>query len=168
MGRWVDADELVSAAQVAERIDTATANVLTWLKRYPDMPQPVARVGRRRQSPLWVWSELAPWLVEVGVLSARHTVPMTGDPADELLSGKDVAELSAGLTPALLGSCHSTGHSPHQCAPSDPVSGVVETSRNGHRRSRAVHDVVDPGERIHQPTDNAVTGVVSCRHGHGD
>ena len=93
MGRWVDADELVSAAQVAVRVDTITANVLTWLKRYPDMPQPVARVGQHRQTPLWVWSELAPWLVEVGVLSARHTVPMTGDPADELLSGKDVAEL---------------------------------------------------------------------------
>ena len=93
MGRWVDADELVSAAQVAVRVDTITANVLTWLKRYPDMPQPVARVGQHLQTPLWVWSELAPWLVEVGVLSPRHTVPMTGDPADELLSGKDVAEL---------------------------------------------------------------------------
>ena len=70
MGRWVDADELVSAAQVAVRVDTITANVLTWLKRYPDMPQPVARVGQHLQTPLWVWSELAPWLVEVGVLLA--------------------------------------------------------------------------------------------------
>lgn len=93
MGRWVDADDLVSASQIADRVGTSTALVLTWLKRYPDMPQPVAYLNRRGQTPVWAWNDLAPWLVEVGVLSKRHNVPMTADPADELLSGKDVAEL---------------------------------------------------------------------------
>ncbi len=147
MGRWVDADELVSAAQVAERIDTATANVLTWLKRYPDMPQPVARVGRRRQSPLWVWSELAPWLVEVGVLSARHTVPMTGDPAAELLSGKDVAALIGWKSPGTAWELAQRGTFPQPARPERPRmwrrADVEEWARTRPRRPKRR---IAPGE----------------------
>ena len=90
VGRLVDADDLVSAAQVAQRVGTSTALVLTWLKRYPEMPRPVAFVVARGQTPVWAWSELRDWLVAVGVLPGD-----TGQvkEAVELMSGREIAAL---------------------------------------------------------------------------
>lgn len=112
VGRWVNVEDLVTAAMIEQRTGALTTTVLTWRRRYPDMPQPVTWLGAQEQTPVWLWSELAPWLQASGVLSKRHTVPMTGDPADDLLSGKDVAELLGWKSPGTPWQQHQVGTFP--------------------------------------------------------
>jgi len=59
MGRKLDADDLVGAAEIAERLGLAQVQTVhTWRRRYEDFPEPVARL---RQALIWDWPEVAAW-----------------------------------------------------------------------------------------------------------
>lgn len=61
MGRLVDLDELIDAADVARLLGLAqTTSVYVYLARYPDMPRPVLDRGPRRAK-LWLRSEIESW-----------------------------------------------------------------------------------------------------------
>jgi len=66
MGRKVDADELVGAAEIAQRFGLAhTQAVHTWRRRYSDFPAPVAVL---KQAMVWDWSEVEAWARRTGRL----------------------------------------------------------------------------------------------------
>ena len=55
--RRVYVDELVGAAEIAERLGLAQVQTVhSWRRRYEDFPPPVARL---RQALIWEWSEIA-------------------------------------------------------------------------------------------------------------
>jgi len=57
--RRVYVDELVGAAEIAERFGLADAHVVhTWRSRHPDFPEPVARLKRAM---VWVWPDIEKW-----------------------------------------------------------------------------------------------------------
>ncbi len=59
MGRTIDADDLVGAAEIAERLGVAQVQTVhTWRRRYPEFPQPVARL---RQALIWSWPDVLAW-----------------------------------------------------------------------------------------------------------
>jgi predicted DNA-binding transcriptional regulator AlpA len=66
MGRKVDADELVGATEIAERIGLSHPEAVhTWRKRYPDFPQPVAKL---RRVMIWYWPDVERWARRTGRL----------------------------------------------------------------------------------------------------
>lgn len=59
MGRRVHVDNLVGAAEIAERLGVRRPQVVhDWRRRYPEFPQPVARL---RQALIWNWPEIERW-----------------------------------------------------------------------------------------------------------
>ena len=59
MGRRIDADGLVGAAEIADRLGLAHAEgVHTWRRRHADFPEPVARL---RQAMIWYWPDVEKW-----------------------------------------------------------------------------------------------------------
>lgn len=59
MGRKLDADDLVGAAEIAERLGLAQVQTVhTWRRRYEDFPEPVARL---KQALIWSWAEVEAW-----------------------------------------------------------------------------------------------------------
>ena len=61
MGRRIDVDDLIDAADVAELLGLSRPNsVYVYLDRYDDMPRPVVDRGPRRAK-LWLRSEIAVW-----------------------------------------------------------------------------------------------------------
>ena len=57
--RRVYADELVGAAEIAERFGLAQVQTVhSWRRRYPEFPEPVARLS---QALIWVWPEVESW-----------------------------------------------------------------------------------------------------------
>lgn len=64
MGRTVDVDDLVSAAEVAEILGLAQHNsVTTYLHRYDDFPRPaIEKSGGRIR--LWLRQEILEWRVK--------------------------------------------------------------------------------------------------------
>lgn len=66
MGRKVDADELVGAAEIARRLGVKKGSVVSdWRQRHPDFPPPVARLAMGH---VWVWSDVAAWARRTGRL----------------------------------------------------------------------------------------------------
>ena len=66
MGRKLDADDLVGAAEIAERLGLAQVQTVhTWRRRYDDFPEPVARL---RQALIWSWPEIEAWAKRTGRL----------------------------------------------------------------------------------------------------
>jgi transposase-like protein len=64
MGRKLDADDLVGAAEIAERLGVAQVQTVhTWRRRYEDFPEPVARL---KQALIWSWSDVSAWAVATG------------------------------------------------------------------------------------------------------
>jgi hypothetical protein len=64
VGRKIDVDDLVGAAEIAERLGAADPRVIhTWRRRYPDFPEPVATL---RQAMVWVWPDVARWARATG------------------------------------------------------------------------------------------------------
>lgn len=52
-------DNLVGAAEIAERLGVRRPQVVhDWRRRYPEFPQPVARL---RQALIWNWPEIERW-----------------------------------------------------------------------------------------------------------
>jgi hypothetical protein len=67
--RRVYADELVGAAEIAERLGLAQVQTVhLWRRRYPDFPKPVARL---RQALTWNWPEVEAWARQTGRLEKR-------------------------------------------------------------------------------------------------
>jgi hypothetical protein len=64
MGRKLDADDLVGAAEIAERLGLAQVQTVhTWRRRYADFPEPVARL---KQALIWSWPDVARWAQDTG------------------------------------------------------------------------------------------------------
>jgi hypothetical protein len=64
MGRKLDADDLVGAAEIAERLGVAQVQTVhTWRRRYGDFPEPVARL---KQALIWSWPDVAAWAEATG------------------------------------------------------------------------------------------------------
>lgn len=61
MAPRVNTEDLVDAHGVAELLGLSQPNsVITYQRRYPDMPQPVVDLGPRRVK-LWLRSEVQEW-----------------------------------------------------------------------------------------------------------
>jgi hypothetical protein len=59
MGRKLDADDLVGAAEIAERLGLAQVQTVhTWRRRYADFPEPIARL---KQALIWAWPDIERW-----------------------------------------------------------------------------------------------------------
>ena len=57
--RRVYADQLVGAAEIAERLGLAQVQTVhSWRRRYADFPEPVAQL---RQAMIWLWPEVEAW-----------------------------------------------------------------------------------------------------------
>jgi hypothetical protein len=67
MGRAVDVNDLVGAAEIADRLGLAHAQTVhNYTRRYPDFPKPVARL---RQAMVWAWPDVEKWAKSTGRLS---------------------------------------------------------------------------------------------------
>ena len=64
MGRKLDADDLVGAAEIAERLGLAQIQTVhTWRRRYDDFPEPVAQL---KQALIWSWDDVDRWARRTG------------------------------------------------------------------------------------------------------
>ena len=67
VGKKVDVDDLVGAAEIADRLDIAhRETVINWRRRYPDFPRPVAEL---RSALIWSWPDVEAWARATGRLS---------------------------------------------------------------------------------------------------
>ena len=66
MSRRVNVDDLVGAAEIADRLGIAYVETIhNWRRRYPDFPQPVAKL---RQALIWSWPDVEAWATATGRL----------------------------------------------------------------------------------------------------
>jgi hypothetical protein len=66
MGRKVDIDHLVGAAEIAQRLGVGKRGVIhDWRSRHPDFPEPVARFSMGH---LWLWPDVEAWARRTGRL----------------------------------------------------------------------------------------------------
>ena len=66
MSRRVNADDLVGAAEIADRLGIAYVETIhNWRRRYADFPQPVAQL---RQALIWSWPDVEAWARATGRL----------------------------------------------------------------------------------------------------
>lgn len=61
MPRYLDAEDLIDAQEVAELLGLAQRNTVSaYQRRYPEMPRPVVNLGQGRCK-LWLRSEIVQW-----------------------------------------------------------------------------------------------------------
>jgi hypothetical protein len=66
MGRRIDVDHMVGAAEIADRLGAARPQVVhEWRRRYLDFPEPVAQL---RQALVWNWPDVERWAKATGRL----------------------------------------------------------------------------------------------------
>ncbi len=66
MNEWVRPDDLVGAAEIADRLGLAQAQTVhSWRRRYTDFPAPVAQL---RTALIWNWPDVERWAVSTGRL----------------------------------------------------------------------------------------------------
>ncbi len=66
MGRMVDVDDLVGAAEIAARLGLAQVQTVhNWRRRYEAFPAPIAHL---RQALIWSWEEIEDWARTTGRL----------------------------------------------------------------------------------------------------
>jgi hypothetical protein len=59
MGRKVDVDDLVGAAEIAERLGIKRPHLIhDWRRRHPEFPQPVVEL---KGTLIWLWPEVEKW-----------------------------------------------------------------------------------------------------------
>jgi len=75
MGRTVDGDNLVSAVEIAERLNRSRNIVHDWLRRYPSFPRPIVRLAIGH---LWSWPAVDAWARETGRSSASPAASTVG------------------------------------------------------------------------------------------
>jgi chromosome partitioning protein len=68
MGRQIDANQLVGAAEIADRLGVAhTQAIHNWRARYDDFPQPIAVLEAGH---IWYWPDIEQWAHGTGRLPA--------------------------------------------------------------------------------------------------
>ena len=66
MGRKVDADDLVSASEIAARLGAQRPGVVhDWRRRHAEFPQPIARLALGY---VWSWPDVESWARRTGRL----------------------------------------------------------------------------------------------------
>lgn len=81
MGRRVDIDELVGAAEIAARIGVKRLQVVhDWRRRHAEFPRPVATVSRTL---IWYWPDVRHWAVQTGRLDSDGQASVTQSGDDE-------------------------------------------------------------------------------------
>jgi len=66
VGRRIDSDQLVGAAEIASRLGlTLPQTVHSWRRRYPEFPVPVAVLN---MGLVWVWPDVEAWAKKTGRL----------------------------------------------------------------------------------------------------
>jgi predicted DNA-binding transcriptional regulator AlpA len=69
VARKVSVDDLVSAEDIAERLDLShPQNVSVWARRHADFPAPVKKL---RRVSIWDWTEVEAWAKATGRLDNR-------------------------------------------------------------------------------------------------
>lgn len=64
MGRRVDVDDLVGAAEIASRLEVKRPQVVhEWRTRHPEFPEPVANLNNGL---IWDWREVEHWARATG------------------------------------------------------------------------------------------------------
>lgn len=72
MGRKIDAEQLVGAAEIAERLHVAQVQTVhLWRRRYEDFPPPVAQL---RQAMIWYWPDIELWADRTGRLGSGRSL----------------------------------------------------------------------------------------------
>jgi hypothetical protein len=67
VGRQVDLDDLVGAAEIAQRLDVGRTSVVhDWRRRHIDFPAPVATVSGVH---VFIWPEVEAWARATGRLT---------------------------------------------------------------------------------------------------
>ena len=56
-------DELVGAAEIAERLGSAPRTIHAWRRRHPDFPAPVAELT---SALVWYWPDVERWARKTG------------------------------------------------------------------------------------------------------
>ena len=75
MARKVEVDQLVGAAEIAERLSLALPQTVhDWRRRHSDFPPPVAVL---RMGMVWNWPDVAAWATQTGRMTR------TSSPRDE-------------------------------------------------------------------------------------
>jgi hypothetical protein len=70
VGRKVDVNDLVGAAEIADRLGIAHAqSVHNLRRRYDDSPAPVASL---RQAMVWAWPDVERWAIATGRLKSQR------------------------------------------------------------------------------------------------
>jgi len=81
MGRRVDLDDLVSAVEIARRLNLVDRNIAhNWLRRYPAFPRPAVTLSIGH---IWIWPDVAAWAAETG--RGRWELLPPGVVAEELV-----------------------------------------------------------------------------------
>ncbi|WP_428122392.1 helix-turn-helix transcriptional regulator [Candidatus Poriferisodalis sp.] len=92
MGRRIDIDELVGAAEIAERLGVKRLQVVhDWRRRHAEFPRPVVAVSRTL---VWYWPEVRRWAIQTGRLSGDEEVAVTG-PRDNGAPNNDGVAMTA-------------------------------------------------------------------------
>ena len=66
MGRRVDVDELVGAAEIAERLGVASSQTVhVWRGRHDDFPEPITTL---KTAMIWYWPDVKRWAISTGRL----------------------------------------------------------------------------------------------------
>ena len=69
MGRRVDVDQLVGAAEIADRLGVSNSQVIhVWRGRHPDFPKPIMKL---KTAMIWYWPDVENWALRTG----RFTTP---------------------------------------------------------------------------------------------
>ncbi|MDQ4089351.1 MAG: hypothetical protein M3163_03485, partial [Actinomycetota bacterium] len=65
VGRKVDVEELVGAAEIGRRMGAAARTVHAWRRRHTDFPEPVAELSAAL---VWAWPDVEAWAKKTGRL----------------------------------------------------------------------------------------------------
>jgi len=62
--RKVRVDDLVGAAEIADRLDLAQPQTVhSWRRRYEDFPEPIAQL---QTALIWAWPDVEAWATRTG------------------------------------------------------------------------------------------------------
>lgn len=87
----VDPEAIVSTYEIGERLGVDPTTIWHWAQE-ADFPPPIRRVGKGGRFQLWVWPDVAKWAILHGVIRGRPPAPASDSVADELLTGRQVAD----------------------------------------------------------------------------
>lgn len=75
MGRCVDVEDLVGAADIAARLGVKRLQVIhDWRRRHTDFPRPMVSISRTL---IWYWPDVRHWAVKTGRLDSDERPSVT-------------------------------------------------------------------------------------------